>query len=95
MILNSQPATTEMPNLSCVTVCNTLVFPGEEFFALPNTLGGGPLLVTCPQLLIQYIHSYCPYLEAFSSTQNLRMCHAMVTKGQLNLGSSHLHTLFL
>jgi hypothetical protein len=40
---------------------------------------GGPPLVGCPQLLIQYIRSYPPYLEAVSSIRNLRTRHAMVT----------------
>jgi hypothetical protein len=31
----------------------------------PNPQAGGPPLVGCPLLLIQYIHSYPPYLQAF------------------------------
>jgi len=42
-------------------------------------------LPAVPQLLIQYIHSYPPYLEAFSSIHNLRMCHAVVTRDPPNM----------
>jgi hypothetical protein len=35
--------------------------------------------------LIQYIHSYPPSLEAFSSICNLRMYHAVVTRNSLNV----------
>jgi hypothetical protein len=52
---------------------------------LPNPQAGGPPLVGCPQLLIQYIHSYPPYLEAFSSIRNLSMCHAVVTRDPHNV----------
>jgi len=31
---------------------------------------GGPLLVSCPQLLIQYICGYPLYLEVISSVQS-------------------------
>jgi hypothetical protein len=33
----------------------------------PNPQAGGPPFVGCPRLLIQYIRSCPPYLEAFSS----------------------------
>jgi hypothetical protein len=46
---------------------------------------GGPPLVDCPQLLLQYIHSYTPYLEAVSSIRNRRMRHAMVTRDPPNM----------
>jgi hypothetical protein len=38
----------------------------------PNPQAGGPPLVSCPQLLIQYIRSYPLYLEGVSSIRNLR-----------------------
>jgi hypothetical protein len=45
----------------------------------PNPkLEGHP--VGCLRLLIQYIRSYPPYLEAVSYISNLRMCHAVVTR---------------
>jgi hypothetical protein len=44
-----------------------------------NPQAGGLPLVGCLRLLIQYIHSYPPYLEAVSSICNLRTRHAMVT----------------
>jgi hypothetical protein len=49
----------------------------------PNPQAGGPPLVGCPRLLIQYIRSYPPYLEAFSSIRNLRTRHAVVTRNHL------------
>jgi hypothetical protein len=46
----------------------------------PNPQDGGPPLVGCPRLLIQYIRSYPPYLEGVSSIHNLRTRHAVVTR---------------
>ena len=46
-------------------------------------LSGRPPLVSCLQLLIQYIHSYSPYLEAIFSICNLRTHRAMVTETHL------------
>jgi hypothetical protein len=46
---------------------------------MPNGSWRTPL-VGCPQLFIQYIYSYCPYLEAFPSNHNLRTCKAVVTR---------------
>jgi hypothetical protein len=45
-----------------------------------NPQTGGPLLLGCPLLLIQYILSYSPYLEAVSSIRDLRTRHAVVTR---------------
>jgi hypothetical protein len=39
----------------------------------PNPEAGGLPRVCSPRLLVQYIHSYPPYLEAISSTHNIRM----------------------
>jgi hypothetical protein len=36
-------------------------------------------------LLIQYIHNYPPYFEAFSSIHRLRIYHAMVARDPLNV----------
>jgi hypothetical protein len=44
----------------------------------PNNPNGGPPLVFCPRLLIQYIRSYLPYLEAVSSIRNLKTRQAMI-----------------
>jgi hypothetical protein len=49
-----------------------------------NPQTGGPFLVGCPQLLIQYICSYPPYVEAIPYIHNL-MHHAMVTRGPFNM----------
>jgi hypothetical protein len=46
---------------------------------------GGPPLVGCPRLLIQYIRSYPPYLEGISSIRNLRTRHAVVTRDPPNM----------
>jgi hypothetical protein len=51
----------------------------------PNLQAGGPPPVGCPRLLIQYIRSYLPYLEAISSIHSLRMGHAVVTGDPLNM----------
>jgi hypothetical protein len=51
---------------------------------MPNPKAGGPTLVSCLQLLIQYINSYPPYLEAVSF-HSMRTCHAMVTRDPLNM----------
>jgi len=45
----------------------------------PNSQAGGPLLVRCPHVLIQYICSYPPHLEAVSYVHNLRTCLVIVT----------------
>jgi hypothetical protein len=65
---------------------NKLIFYGEQLLAPRPTLKlEDDPLVGCPQLLIQYIHSYPPHLEAVSSIRNLRMCHAMVTRDPPNM----------
>jgi hypothetical protein len=46
----------------------------------PNPKAGGPPLVGCPRLLIQYIHRYPSYLEGVSTIRNLRTRHAVVTR---------------
>jgi hypothetical protein len=54
---------------SCVIFHNKVgFFWSEEMLALRTTQAGGPPLVGCPRLLIQYIRSCPPYLEAVSST---------------------------
>jgi hypothetical protein len=51
----------------------------------PNPQAGRQPVVGCPRLLIQYIRSYPPYLEAVSSIRNLRTRHAVVTRDSLNM----------
>jgi hypothetical protein len=53
--------------------------------ALPPA--GGPTLVGCPRLLIQYIRCYLPYLEAVSSVRGLRKRHVVVTRDPPNMAS--------
>jgi hypothetical protein len=52
---------------------------------IPNPRTGGSPRVGCPRLIIQYIRSYPPYLEAVSSTRYLRTSHAVVTGDPLNI----------
>jgi hypothetical protein len=69
---------------------NKLIFYDEKLLALtPNTQAGGPPLAGRPQLLIQYIRSCPPYLEAVSSIRNLRTRHAVVTRDTLNTASTY------
>jgi hypothetical protein len=50
---------------SCEEFRNMVIFYGEELLALrPTPPTGGPLPVGCSRLLIQYVCSYPPYLEA-------------------------------
>jgi hypothetical protein len=68
----------------CVTFRNMLVFYGEKFLCPHQTSQTRrPHLVGCPQLLIQYIRSYPPYLETVSSIYNPKMRHAVVTRSRL------------
>jgi hypothetical protein len=55
------------------------------FSPQPNPQAGEPTPVGCPRLLIHYIRSYPPYLEAVSSIRNLRTRHAVVTRDPLNM----------
>jgi hypothetical protein len=64
---------------------NKLIFYGEELLAPRPTPAEGPPLVGCLRLLIYYIRSYPPYMEAVSSIRNLRTRHAVVTKGPPNM----------
>jgi hypothetical protein len=54
-------------------------------YARPNLYAGGPPLVGCTLLFIQYIHSYPAYLEAVSSIRNLRTRHGIVTRDPLDM----------
>jgi 5-methylcytosine-specific restriction endonuclease McrA len=76
-------------------------FTGRVVSPPPNPQAGGPPTVGCPLLLIQYIRSYPPYLEAISSIRNPRTWHAVVTVDPLNMVHKltvdniqchHLHT---
>jgi hypothetical protein len=62
---------------------------------MPNPQAGGPPLVGCPRLLIQYIRSYPPYLEAVSSIRNLRTRHAAVTRDPPNMAGFELVNGFI
>jgi hypothetical protein len=53
---------------------------------MPNPQAGGPPLVGCPRLLIQYIRSYPTYLGAVSFIRILRTRHAVVTRDPPNMG---------
>jgi hypothetical protein len=51
------------------------VLRGRDVSLPTNPQAGGPPTVGCPRLLIQYIRSYPPYLEAVSSIRNPRTRH--------------------
>jgi len=79
-------------SLPCSQEPATSVTFGNKFFfyckLLPHPStpqAGGPAVVGCPRLFIQYIHSYPPYLEAVSSIHNLRTRCVMVTRDPLNM----------
>jgi hypothetical protein len=59
-----------------------------------NSQAGGPPLPRCSRLLIQYIRSYPPYLEAISSIHNLRTCSAMLTKDPFSIGTDKQQILY-
>jgi hypothetical protein len=61
----------------CVMFRNQLIFIASNC-SLPTHPQGLPL-VGCPRLLIEYICSYPPYLEAVASIRHLRTRHAVVT----------------
>jgi hypothetical protein len=64
---------------------NIMFYGGGVVSPLTNPQAEGPPSVSCPPLLIQYIRSYPPYLEAVSSIHNLRTCHVVVTRDPLNM----------
>jgi hypothetical protein len=69
-------------------ICNKLeVLQLGVVSPLPSPQAGGLPLISCPRLLIQYICSHPPYLEAISSTHNLKTCHAVVTGDLLYMDS--------
>jgi hypothetical protein len=64
----------------------TSLFLGQGVVSpMANPQAWGPPLVGCPRLLIQYIRSYPPYLEAAPSIGNLRTRHAVVTRDPPNM----------
>jgi len=64
---------------------NIILTCGGEFLASPpNPPAGGPPLLSCRRLLIQYIRSYPPYLQAVSSNRNPKIRHAVLTRYPLN-----------
>jgi hypothetical protein len=67
-----------------VTYRNKLFFLQWGVFSpSPNPQAGVPPFVGCLRLLIQYIHSCPPYLEAVSSIRNPRTRHAVVIRTQI------------
>jgi hypothetical protein len=62
-----------------------LIFYNEELLAPCPTPKLEDQPAGCLQLLIQYIRSYPPYLEAVSSIHNLRTHCAMVTRDPPNM----------
>jgi hypothetical protein len=70
--------TFQVPNL--ISIFFRFFFYGEELLATRPSSKLEEPFVGCPRLLIQYIRSYPPCLEAVSSVRNLRTRHAMVTR---------------
>jgi hypothetical protein len=68
----SLPCSQEPPNSTPFVIFRSkLIFQGDELLdPRPTPQTGGPPLVGCPRLLIQYNRSYPPYLEAASSIRN-------------------------
>jgi hypothetical protein len=52
---------------------------------MPNPQSGGSTFVGCLRLLIQYIHSFSPYLKGVSCIRSLRTRHAVVTRDPPNM----------
>jgi hypothetical protein len=103
---SQEPATGPYPEPSGSNL-HFCPFPTPLYILRKQTMFyGGPPTVGCPRLLIQYIRSYPPYLEAVSSIRNPRTRHVVVTVDPLNMGLtihralyyvlasnlSHLHT---
>jgi hypothetical protein len=63
----------------------SLVFWRGVVSPMLNPQAGEPPPVGCPRMLIEYIRSSPPYLEAVSSIRSLRMPHAVVTKDPRNV----------
>jgi hypothetical protein len=77
----------------CVVIRNKYwVLRGRVVSPPPNPQAGRPPTVGCPRLLIQYIRSYPPYLEAVSSIRNPRTRHAVVTVDPLNMDATCYRT---
>ena len=50
--------------------CNMVIFLWQCIISIsPNSQAGGPLVVGCPRLRIQYIHGYLPYWRPFLHPQ--------------------------
>jgi hypothetical protein len=63
-----------------------MLFYGEGSLApRPTPLAGGPPLVGCQRLLIQYSRRYIPYLVAVSSIRTLRTRCTLLTNDPLNM----------
>jgi hypothetical protein len=60
----------------------------REYNPTPNPQAGGPPLVGCPRLLMQYVRSFPPNLEGVSSIRNLWTRHAVVTRDPPNMWPS-------
>jgi hypothetical protein len=58
----------------------------------PHSQSQGLPLVGCPRLLIQYVCSYRPYLEAISSIHNLKTWYAIVTGSHI-IWKLYIHQL--
>jgi hypothetical protein len=57
----------------------------EAVSRTPNPQAGGPPVVGCPRLFIQYIRTYSPDLGDVTLIRNLRTRHAIVTRDPLKM----------
>jgi hypothetical protein len=62
----------------CVTFRNKRFLWREVVSYMTNNQSERPSFVGCPEMLIQYICCYPPYMEAVSSTFNLKGRHVLV-----------------
>jgi hypothetical protein len=60
---------TAVTSAYCLTVSQHMFLLGGVVSTSPKPQAGGPPLVGCPRLLIQYIRSYHPYLRPFLHSQ--------------------------
>jgi len=67
-----------------------LLFYGEALVDPAQTRVGWTPILTIRYLIIQYIHSYVPYLEAISSMRFVRAHHGVLTRNIFTYYLQHL-----
>jgi len=69
----------------CVTFHKKLFLRRGIVSFSPNPQAGGPPLLGCSRLIVQYVHSYPPHLQSVSSTRNSTR-HAVVKGDRITWG---------